>query len=65
MDALRANVGGALLGILDLVAVPWLFLSAACGRWLGWVPKDTTLAWAITLIFLITLIDWGMRLLIG
>jgi len=64
-NALRANAGGALLGILDLVAVPWLLLSAACGRWLGRVPTSTAMAWAAVLVMLVTLIDWGLRLMTG
>lgn len=65
IEAFRANVGGTLLGVLNLVAVPWLLLSAACGRWLGWAPSDSAVAWAILLIALVTLIDWGVRLAAG
>ena len=65
VDAFRANVGGALLGILDLIAVPWLFVSAVRGRWLGWVPDSTLLAWVIGAIMLVTLVDWGARLIVG
>ena len=65
IHALRANVGGTLLGIVDLVAAPWLLLSAACGRWLGWAPNGTAVAWAAVPIVLVTLIDWGVRLMTG
>ena len=65
IDALRANVGGTLLGVLDLLAVPWLLLSAARGRWLVWVPNSTAAAWTATLIMIVTLIDWGVRLMTG
>jgi hypothetical protein len=65
IDALKANAGGALLGILDLLAVPWLLLSAACGRWLGWVPTSSAIAWVAVLVMLVTLIDWGLRLISG
>jgi len=65
IEAFRANVGGTLLAVLNLVAVPWLLLSAACGRWLGWAPGDSAVAWAILLIALVTLIDWGVRLAAG
>ena len=66
VNALRANAGGALLGILDLVAVPWLLLSAACGRWIGgWTPTSTAMAWAAVVVMLVTLVDWGLRLMTG
>jgi hypothetical protein len=63
--AFRANVGGALLGILDLIAVPWLLFSSARGRWLGWVPDTTVLAWVIGAIMAVTLVDWAVRLMTG
>lgn len=63
--ALRANVGGTLLCMLNLLAVPWLFISSARARWLGWVPNSTVAAWVGAAILLITLIDWGARLFVG
>ncbi len=65
IEAFRANVGGALLALLDLLAVPWLLLSAACGRWLGWVPNSFAAAWAAIALMAVTLIDWSVRLLAG
>ena len=65
IGALRANVGGALLGLLTLAAVPWLLVSAARGRWLGWVADMNVLAWVLAAILLVTLIDWGVRLTFG
>lgn len=61
-DALRANVGGTLLGMLAAASVPWLLVSAARGRWLGWCPNTAVVAWAASAILLVTLIDWGVRL---
>jgi len=63
--ALQANVGGTLLGGLTLAAVPWLLLSAARGHWLGWVPNSTVAAWVASLLMVVMLIDWGLRLIIG
>jgi hypothetical protein len=63
IEALRANLGGTLLGLLDMLAAPWLLLSAARGRWLGWTPNSTAAAWIATSIMLVTLIDWGVRLM--
>jgi hypothetical protein len=65
LSALECNVGGALLGMLAIVAVPWLLLSAAAGRWLGWVPNRTVVAWVGAGIVLATLMHWGVRLVTG
>ncbi len=62
-DAFRANVGGALLGLLTLVAAPWLLASAVRERWLGWVPDMNVVAWVLTSIMVVTLIDWGVRMM--
>ena len=65
IGALRANVGGAFLGLLALFVVPWLLASAARGRWIGWVPDMNVLAWVLTSIMVVTLIDWGVRLILS
>jgi len=65
VPALQANVGGTLLGLLDLAAGAWSLLSAAWGRWLGWMPNSGVLAWVAAAIVLITLVDWGYRLLLA
>lgn len=65
IGALRASVGGTLLGTLAVVGVPWLVVSAARGRWLGWAPNGTTVGWVASAILLVTLIDWGVRLAAG
>ena len=65
IGALRASVGGTLLGALAVVGVPWLVVSAARGRWLGWAPNGTTVGWVASAILLVTLIDWGIRLAAG
>lgn len=62
IGALKANVGGTLLATLAVVAVPWLMLSAALGRWLGRAPKSIVVAWVGSAILLVTLIDWGVRM---
>jgi hypothetical protein len=63
--ALRANVGGTLLGLLALLAEPWLLVSAARGRWLVWEPNTTVVAWVLTGIVVVTLIEWSIRMLAG
>jgi hypothetical protein len=62
IEAFHANVGGTLLGLLNLVVVPWLLLSAAFGRWLGWAPSDTAVAWAVLVLTVVTVVDWVVRL---
>jgi hypothetical protein len=63
--ALRSNVGGTLLGLLDLVATAWLLASAVRERWLGMAPNPVILAWILTAVVAVTLIDWGVRMLAG
>ena len=65
LSAFRANVGGTLLGILAIVAVPWLLGSARRGTWLAISPNGVTAACISTTILLVILIDWAIRLLWG
>ena len=65
IDALRASPGGTLLGALAVLSVPWLAVSAARGRWLGWAPNYIVVAWGGLAILLVTLIGWGIRLATG
>ncbi len=65
IGALKVNVGGTLLATLAVVAVPWLMLCAALGRWLGRAPESIVVAWVGSAILLVTLIDWGVRLATG
>jgi len=60
--AVEANLGGTLLGLLSLAAVPWLWVSAWRGRWLGWAPNGTMAAWSGAAILAVTLIDWAFHL---
>ena len=60
--ALRANVGGTLLGLIAVAATPWLAVSAARGRWWGWTPHVGVAAWLAAGVVFVTLIDWGFRL---
>jgi hypothetical protein len=61
-EALAANSGATLLGVLCLVAIPWLLWSALRGRWCLWAPNGTTLAWVAVALTAVTLIDWLVRL---
>ncbi len=64
-SALRANVGGTLLGIVAMAAVPWLVISAIRGRWLGWTPNCIVAVWAALATVLVVLVDWTVRLTSG
>ena len=61
--ALRANVGGALLGLAAIVLAPWLLASAMRGRWLGHAPSDRVVLGVALALVLVTVIDWGIRFL--
>jgi hypothetical protein len=64
-DAVRANLGGTVLAVVSVFAVPWLLLSAIRGRWLGRSPTGMSLAILAALVATVTLIDWAVRLLVG
>jgi hypothetical protein len=61
-DAFRANVGGALSGMLAMATTPWLILSAARGRWLGVAFNRLVAAWTAVAVGLATLVQWGLRM---
>lgn len=65
VDAFSANVGGALLGLLAIAALPWLLLSAWRGHWLVGKPDSTAVAWAALAVFAVMLIEWGVRWFAG
>jgi hypothetical protein len=65
IEAAQANLGGELLGLLAMVAAPWLLASAAAGRWLGASPSGRAAAWVFVPILSVTLIQWACRLLAG
>jgi len=62
--AVEANSGGAVLALLDMLAVPWLLASAALGRWLAWTPDADAGLWIMLAVMGLTLVDWSIRLLV-
>lgn len=62
VESLRANTGGTLLGVLNLLAVAWLLLSAARGRWTPRPLGATAGAWLAVSVTAVVLIDWAIRL---
>lgn len=61
----KTNVGGALLAVLTMAAVPWWLASAVRGTWLTPFPSDNTLACGAVVVVLVTLADWAWRLHYG
>jgi len=64
-EALRANVGGTLLGVLAMAGIPYLAGSAARGRWWGFEPTAAIVIYVSTAVVSITLLQWGWRLAAG
>jgi hypothetical protein len=60
--ALQANLGGAILCLLDIVALPWLLISAVRGRWFLWEPCGSAVAWTMAVVSLVAFLDWGRRI---
>jgi hypothetical protein len=61
--AIATNAGGTLLGMLAVLAVPWLLASAARGRWVWCRPKPPWIVAIMVLVVVVTLTDWLVRLL--
>jgi len=63
-SALRANVGGTLLGVAAFVLAPWGLVCAIRGRW--WIirPTDMGIVILVVLLSVVTLTDWAARLLV-
>ena len=64
-DALRANVGGTLLCLLDMLAVPWLLCTAITGRWVVFEPRMDLIACGLGVVLVVSLIEWAVRLTCG
>ena len=60
--ALLANAGGTVLALGSIVAVPWLLVSAARGRWLFGPPSEGAIIWTGLIFIVITLTNWAVRL---
>ena len=59
--AVRTHVAGTILGCLAVVAVPWLLVSAARGRWLVSTPSVRLALVLATAIAAVALLDWCQR----
>jgi|GEM_PF-3242634 len=63
VEAIKVNSVGAILCVTSIVHVPWLFICAATGRWVGWKPNASTVANATVAIVVVAIIQWAYRLL--
>ena len=61
-EALSANLGGTLLCLADMAAVPWLLCTAITGRWILWKPRTEVVACGLALVLVVALIEWTVRL---
>lgn len=64
-QAASANLGGTLLCVFTLIAVPWLLATGIAGRWLAFHPTWTALLLAGTTWLAVALLDWLRRWLLG
>jgi len=62
VEGLRANVGGVLLCLIDVVVVAWLLASAGRGRWIAVRPHSAAATWLVGAVVVVTLVDWICRL---
>jgi hypothetical protein len=60
---LRANISGAIVALLAIVAVPWWLACAATGRWPLWRAGNREAVITTVALVLIALAQWGWRLL--
>jgi hypothetical protein len=60
--SLKCNTGGTLLGICALIVGPWSLGSGVLGRWLVQPPHPFVVAAIAAVVWVVTLIDWGVRL---
>ena len=56
--AIDANVGGTLLAVAALLAVPWSLATAAHGRWCYLRPTANLVLPAVAVLGLVILVDW-------
>lgn len=64
-QAVQSNAGGALLAVVVFAVGCWSMLSVVRGQWATSVPSDRQLAALLTLVIVVTLIDWFYRLRAG
>ena len=61
-QSLRSNSGGTMLALASAVSGPWLLVSGLIGRWWIRQPNEWAVVGVATLIVIVTMVDWGIRL---
>ncbi len=62
VSALRANVGGTVLGLMAMLLGPWSVICGLRGRWLLRPPGERVALAIVIGVLLLTLADWGVRM---
>ena len=62
IQSLKSNSGGTMLALTSAIAGPWLLASGLLGRWWIWQPNEWVVVAVASLIVLVTMVDWGIRL---
>jgi hypothetical protein len=60
--AFQANSGGALLGVLAIVAGPWMLVSGMRGRWWIGSPNEWVVLGIALFVVVTTVCDWAIRI---
>ena len=60
-QAVAANLGGTILCVLVILAVPWSLISAVKGSWLGVRPAPKIILIIATALLAMTVLDWLRR----
>jgi len=64
VGSFQANVGGALLCLASLAAVPWAIGSGLRGRWWGPPVPEIVVLVVLSVVLAATMVDWMVRLLL-
>jgi hypothetical protein len=65
VSAARANPAGVLLALVCAVQIPWCWASAWLGRYWMLDEPDLALVWMAVSLVGVTLLQWGVRLMMG
>ena len=63
-NALYANPAGVLLAVTSFVLIPWLILSAAMGRVIGFRSLEAPLIGLVVTVVTVSLLSWMVRLVL-
>lgn len=63
LQAFRANVGGVVLALVCAIQIPWCWWSAFRGRLAGVTDPARSLAWLLTAIAIVCIVNWVLRLM--